>query len=284
MSRLSRTRRVGRLALLLLVSAGCSPAGPGGEHGSGDPAENAFGHVHGLAVNPADDRLYVASHLGVFRQTDQGFERIADRWQDTMAFTVAGPDHFLGSGHPDTREDKPTHLGLIESTDAARTWAPLSLEGKADFHLLELAGDRLYGYDSLTGTLMVTQDRTGWSDVLAAPLMDVEAEPGDPDALVLTDPRGVLMTLEPGSRPEALDGAPRVGVLDWPAPDVLVGLGPAGEVWVSRDGGTRWEETGAVPGAPQALSAVGDRWHAATDRGVFWSADAGATWTPVEQG
>jgi hypothetical protein len=103
-----RTCGVGLAALLLLVSAGCSSAGTGGSEDADVPAhgENVFGHVHGLGVNPADDRLYVASHVGVFRQTDQGFERVADRWQDTMAFTVEGPDHFLGSGHPDTREDK----------------------------------------------------------------------------------------------------------------------------------------------------------------------------------
>ena len=31
--------------------------------------------------------------------------RIADRFQDTMGFTVVGPSTFLGSGHPDSVED-----------------------------------------------------------------------------------------------------------------------------------------------------------------------------------
>ncbi len=92
------------VALSVVSLTGCA-ASPDGQEPEG-PVE--FGHVHGLGINPADERLYVASHLGVFRQTDDGFELVADRQQDTMAFTVTGPDTFLASGHPDLREtDKP---------------------------------------------------------------------------------------------------------------------------------------------------------------------------------
>lgn len=270
---------VARAALLLLVASGCSStvtdAGPAEEattHGE------SFGHVHGLGVDPRDGRLYVASHLGVFRDTERGFERVADRWQDTMAFTVVGPGHFLASGHPDLREDKPAHLGLIESVDAARSWRPLSLEGEADFHVLEPAGARLYGYDSQSGSLLVTEDRESWEQVLTAPLIDVEADPDDPSRLVLTDPRGQVTRLEPGRRPEPLEGSPTVGILDWPRPELLVGLGPAGEVWLSEDGGTSWERSGDLPGPPHALTTTEPTWYAASESGLFSSTDEGRTW------
>jgi hypothetical protein len=279
------TRNVGAAAamVLLLVSAGCSSADTGGADQPADPAphENAFGHVHDLGVNPADERLYVASHMGVFREADEGFERIADRWQDTMAFTVAGPDHFLASGHPDMREDKPTHLGLIESTDAAETWTPLSLEGEADFHALEIAGDRLYGFDALTGTLMVTEDRRTWEDLLSLPVLDVAADPEDPAALVIADQRGELMRWRTGGSPAALDDAPRLAFLDWSEPGRIVGLGGEAEVWVSEDRGESWREAGVVPGGPQALTTHGDTWYAATDQGLFTSSDRGESWKPV---
>lgn len=274
-------RRPGTIVLagvLLTLASGCSST----EQTA--PEDNEFGHVHALGVNPADDRLYVASHMGVFRETDAGFERIADRWQDTMAFTVAGPDHFLASGHPDMREDKPTHLGLIESTDAARSWRPLSLEGEADFHVLELAGERLYGFNSLSGTLMVTEDRKTWDDVLTAPVLDVAADPADPSTLVVADQRGELMEVTVGSGPpRPVEGAPRVAFLDWGG-DALVGLGSAGEVWVSDDGGSAWQEAGTVPGTPQALTVDGETWHAASDAGLYSSTDRGATWEPVPVG
>jgi hypothetical protein len=74
--------------------------------------------------------------------------RVADRFQDTMGFTVTGPDRFLGSGHPDGREGLSPFLGLIRSTDAGRTRQPVSLLGERDFHVLEAAGSRVYGYGS----------------------------------------------------------------------------------------------------------------------------------------
>lgn len=278
-------RRPGAAAAVtaLLVITGCSSAdtGPEGELGTAASQENVFGHVHGLGTNPGDGRLYVASHVGVFRETDDGFERVADRWQDTMGFVVAGEDHFLASGHPDLREDRPNHLGLLESTDAAETWQALSLEGAADFHDLEVAGGRVYGYDALSGTLKMTGDRTTWVDVLTAPLLDAEADPSDPESLVLSDQRGALMSLHAGGQPTLLPEAPRLGPLDWPASDLLVGLGPAGEVWISTDDGAAWEERGQVPGVPQALTASEETWFAATDQGLFGSADGGATWQEV---
>ena len=65
-----------------------------------------------------------------------------------MGFTIVAPDHFLGSGHPDGRDQLPPFLGLIESRDAGRTWRPVSLEGEVDFHVLEASGQRVYGYGS----------------------------------------------------------------------------------------------------------------------------------------
>ena len=82
----------------------------------GGAARPAPEHVHGLGINPADGALYVATHTGLFRM-----ERGSDDWpngsgtrlQDTMGFAVVGPDRFLGSGHPDLRDDLPPLLGLI---------------------------------------------------------------------------------------------------------------------------------------------------------------------------
>jgi hypothetical protein len=68
--------------------------------GEGD----AVGHVHRLGVDPADATLYIATHVGLL-DLDESREatRVADRRQDTMAFTVVGPGHLLASGHPAPR-------------------------------------------------------------------------------------------------------------------------------------------------------------------------------------
>src|ERR671914_339504 len=107
-------------------------------------------HVHGLGVNPADDALFIATHTGLYRVDDgrRKAARVGDRLQDTMGFTIVGPDRFLGSGHPDLEEAReknlPPHLGLIESTDEGESWRSISLSGEADFHVLRFTGGRVY--------------------------------------------------------------------------------------------------------------------------------------------
>jgi hypothetical protein len=280
---LARCARCTLTVLVTVAVAGCGTGADDDNPAGGAQESVAFGHVHGLGINPADDRLYVASHMGVFKQTKTGFDRVADRWQDTMAFTVTGNDTFLASGHPDLREtEKPAHLGLIETTDAAETWKSLSLEGEADFHALEPAGDRLYGYDSADGVLKVTADHRTWRDIARLAVIDLAVDPENPENLLVTDARAQILRLTGNQNTlNAVDGAPVLAYIDWPKRDLLVGVGPDGAVHRSRDGGTSWEAANSVGAAPEALDATGDVWHIATERGLFSSTDDGATWTSV---
>ncbi|MGH2500748.1 MAG: WD40/YVTN/BNR-like repeat-containing protein, partial [Candidatus Limnocylindria bacterium] len=129
-------------------------------------------HVHGLGVNPADGALFIATHTGMYRVEagERKAERVAERYQDTMGFTIVGPNRFLGSGHPDLNEAReqnlPSLLGLIESTDSGESWKPISLLGEADFHVLRFADERVYGYDASNDRLLVSADRgRTWSEL-----------------------------------------------------------------------------------------------------------------------
>ena len=113
-------------ALAAVALSGCS-ACPGTTAAQTRPTvslppvqiETGVVHVHGLGVDPGDGALYAATHSGLFRLPEQGqAERIANRSQDTMGFSVVGPGRFIGSGHPDPLEDRvrPPLLGLIVST------------------------------------------------------------------------------------------------------------------------------------------------------------------------
>ncbi|MGQ0843037.1 MAG: F510_1955 family glycosylhydrolase [Sporichthyaceae bacterium] len=244
--------------------------------------ELGFGHVHGLGVDPADGVLYAASHYGVFRLAP-GAEpvRVAGRFQDTMAFTVAGPGTFLASGHPDLGEDLPVRLGLIESTDAAQTWRILSLGGAADFHVLRVAHGRLYGYDSTSGTLLVSQDRRRWETRGVVELRDFVVDPADPDVLLATAEDRLLRSGDGGRTWQSRGGAPALRLLDWSAGRGLYGIGPDGALRHSADGGATWTERGQTGGAPQAMSVAaggddGERIYVAVEsRGVLASGDGG---------
>lgn len=261
-----------------LVSAGCAPDSTP----EPQPADDtSVGHIHGLGVDPADDTLYVATHFGLFHVDDSGEStRVADRWQDTMGFTVVGPGHFLGSGHPDLREDLPPHLGLIESTDAGKTWNPLALQGEADFHILEPTDDVLYAYDATAGRLLRTEDRTSFEVVLTAPLISVAARDGA-DRLTATTGEGKLISIEAATGETRELGGPTTIYLDTTPEGALAGIDPDGVVRVSHDDAKTWREVGSIDGQPAAFATSERAWYAATESAVFRSTDAGKTWTPV---
>lgn len=119
-------------------------------------------HVHGLGVDPADGQLLAGSHFGAFRVGDDGEVERFGPTQDFMGFSVAGPGHYLASGHPGAGQNGPGNLGLIESTDGGQRWETLSLEGKDDFHTLEARHGRVYGHAG--GRLMVSEDKRTWDE------------------------------------------------------------------------------------------------------------------------
>lgn len=275
-ARLRVSTRAGAALAAVLLLAGC-----GAEQ---DPAATpapraALGHVHGLGTDPGSGTLYIASHLGVFTLTEDGtVSRVADRWQDTMALTVAGPEHLLASGHPDLREDLPVHLGLLESRDGAETWRPVALSGEADFHALEVTGDRLWGYDSVGGRLLTTTDREEWAEVARGPVVDLAAGPDARTVLATTADGRLLRYDADGGSPVEVE-APPLLLVDRTGSDDLVGVTADGQLHVAGPDGTGWRRAGEAPGAPHAFDVARTGWFVATADGVHRSVDEGRTWT-----
>ena len=249
----------------------------------GDPGVS---HVHGLGVNPADGTLYVATHHGAFGLgPDRKLKRVGESYQDTMGFTVAGADRFLGSGHPDTkgfRQGQPPRLGLIESTDAGETWRSLSLSGEVDFHALAFSHGRVYGWDSGSGRFMVSSDTKTWETRSALPLTGFAVNPADEAHVLGAGPDGLLVSRDGGRTWAATPGPPLV-VFSWDAAAGLVGVTDGGAVHHSLDAGTTWVPAGQVPGSPQAVLASAKSWYAAAadeggTTGIYRSNDAGRNW------
>ena len=156
------------LALALLAAAGLGACGGGDSRNGGDARADAlavpwldpdgeFPVVGSLAVNPADDTLWMATNTGLFRvprgarrpqrvtgtlTTPDGAGQISEQ----LVVQFSGPDELLGSGHPSAdATGLPEALGLIRSDDAGKSWTSVSELGTADFHAIELSGERLIG-------------------------------------------------------------------------------------------------------------------------------------------
>jgi photosystem II stability/assembly factor-like uncharacterized protein len=276
-------------AVMVAVATSVLLSACGGDDPAVEPAEQQstadtehFEHIHGLGV--AGGTLYVATHGGLFEAVDgeQELRRTGDSRQDIMGFSVAGADRFIGSGHPAPDDGSmPPNLGLIESRDGGRTWESISLLGEADFHVLESAGTRIYGFDSSGARLMVSDDGgRRWAErTPPAALFDLAVDPRDADRLVTSTERGVFSSADAGKswRPLRDDTA---GLLAWPAADRLYLVDGGGQAQLSADGGRRWRPVGSIGGEPAAFIAHdSDLFAALADGTVRRSTDGGATWT-----
>ncbi|MFC3689233.1 F510_1955 family glycosylhydrolase [Aquipuribacter hungaricus] len=235
------------------MSAMPSPATEAGA-GAGD-GYTAVGlpstHVHGVALNPADGRVYLASHDGLFRYDAGGPVRVGPVI-DLMGFTVAGPDRFYASGHPGPGVDLPQPVGLIESVDGGDTWAVRSRGGESDFHTLAATGDGVLGFD---GALRQSTDDQTWE--ILDPPVDPYAVAVSPDGtqILITSRSGPRRSTDGGQTWEAIDTAPLLQVVDWADEQTVVGVTPTGSVAVSEDAGATWSTRAETESAPQAVGA-----------------------------
>jgi hypothetical protein len=267
------------LVLVAVLNAGCGAESP-------PPASSAdLVHIHRLQPAP-DEGLYVATHTGLYHvDSDGSIAAVGDATHDLMGFTVAGPGDLLASGHPDLRDEslqvqgKPPLLGLVASSDGVR-WKPLSLLGDVDFHSLVTAHDQVYGQDSQTGALMVSNDRRTW-DVRAKglPFTDIAVDPTNPARLLGAGAATVAASVD-GGRSWRPVGRQRLQYLSWNRAG-LFGISPDGAVMTSTDSGVTWRQRGVLSGTPHALLVTDDTIFVATQDGIFASDDGGGTFTTM---
>ncbi len=275
--------------------AGCQAPGSDGV---------SISHVHGLAYEPGEGAVYVATHHGVAKGTPQGDPRawnyVGSERYDYMGFTqdAATPGTFYSSGHPDDRlAFGGVHVGLRRSTDGAQTWEQRSLKGQVDFHALtSLASGAGHVAGYFQGQLKVSQDGgLTWHDhATDLPISALAASAG---WLWAATSSGLRRTADYVTWTDASAGrftgtvssvaASRDGTL------VLLGTGDGrtGTTYRSADGGATWEQL--TPGVlrdsaapvifaidPHDASHVFASTAAAT---IMESKDKGASWQMIRE-
>ena len=241
-----------------------------------------LGHVHDLALNEADSRVYAGTHHGLFVLLDGAAYAVGEDRQDVMALTAAGPGTFLISGHPGQDEPGNANLGVLASTDGGLSWTELALGGQVDFHSLTATGEHVYGFDATTGTVLRSDDGgASWSGGAVLGLRDLDADPAADGRLVATTDAGLVVSDDGGATFGPHDHQPPEPLLlvDH-AGAALVGLGLDGTVWSLQDG--TWHVAGSPGGAPEAFMALDEETLlAAVDAVVLRSRDSGQTWDAI---
>jgi hypothetical protein len=297
---MKRTATIGTLVGALALLTACSTPTAEQPEGSTD-ALATFGHVHGLGVDSTSGALFAAAHQGLFEVgtfRENGFEvadavglgAIAGRAQDTMGFEMYEHQMFA-SGHPDPREEldiETPNLGLIVSDDSGESWAPVALHGEVDFHDLAVAEQsegelRVYGYDSGTGTIRVSEDSgETWTNGAQIPIRDLTVDAEDSDTVYATTEEGLAVSADSATTFSLVPDAPPLLLVE--ATDSgLVGVATDGAIWAgARDGS--WTEIGAADGEVQAMTYSSEPEPVLVlldARGIVASRDGGNTWETV---
>lgn len=283
---------VRRSALVSLVAiplflAGCASAGSPATEPS--PNAAALSHVHGISVDPASSRILLATHDGLYDATKDPAVKVGDATIDLMGFTTtAEPDVFFASGHPGPGSSLPNPVGLLQSTDAGKTWQQISRGGESDFHALTVSGHAIVAFD---GQLRTSADGKTWTTPTATFVPAVLAGSPASTVVLATTETGVQRSTDSGTTWQAVPKSPIIQYAAFATsmektPTQAIGVEPNGTVHVSPDAGMTWKSAGKVIGQVEAVTAIeGDTgelkiW-AATTTGVQVSTDGGKTFRPA---
>lgn len=254
---------------VLLAAAACSSAT--------DKRVPQMEHIHGIGVD--GDVVYAGTHHGLFRIKDGNATFVGNREQDFMGFTVAGPRHFLASGHPGPGQSGPGNVGLIESTDGGKTWKTRSLAGEADFHALDYRHKTVFGVNA--GQLMTSTDMTSWETAGTTALADVAVSPASADDIVATTQEGLAQSSDGGQTFSLVTSAPLILFVSWGSDGTIAGVAPDGAVYTAEKPDGKWTKRASL-GQPEALTVESaTEIYVATGGDILLSTDGGVTFKSV---
>lgn len=144
-----RKSAIAIVALTLVGALALAPQSFGATYGS-------VSHIHSIKV--FGEKVLLGTHESLYEyQAANSMKKISSEDFDVMGLASFGKTIYA-SGHPGAKSKLPNPIGLIASNDSGKTWKKISLQGKVDFHMLEVGKNEIYGADSGSGQLMYSPD------------------------------------------------------------------------------------------------------------------------------
>jgi photosystem II stability/assembly factor-like uncharacterized protein len=284
---------------------------------TGDDAEASFepvasldyeyspNHLHGIGHDHESDRLFLASHFGLFALEDGQLYQVGDSRDDLMGFSMNpnDPNEIYVSGHPQGGGN----LGVKRSSDAGLNFEQIFTgvdDEIVDFHSMTLSAadpDRFYG--SFMGQIYRSEDGgENWVAFQPDGLPErglcwgvpcLEAGSGDANIVFAGTEQGLMISTDAGETWEVLNaeiGQTAAVKVDPQDRDRIVAYTQVMGLSVSTDGGESWTSRhgdlavgdGGYVFAIALDQNDSERMFVATmNNQVFETVDGGDTWTVV---
>jgi photosystem II stability/assembly factor-like uncharacterized protein len=298
---------IGGVAVLVAASAFFLWSGDGAAFEPVDSIEyeHSPNHLHGIGLDPENDRLYLASHFGLFALEDGQMHQVGEERSDLMGFTINpnDPAEIFVSGHPQGGGN----LGLLHSTDEGVTFEQIFTgvdDEVVDFHgmiLSPAAPDWFYG--AFMGHIYRSEDRGNTFTAFQAQGLDetglcwgvpcLAADAGDPQTVYAGTQQGLMISTDGAETWRLLTnelGQVAAVSTDPSDSDRIVAytedLGLAesldgGETWEPRQGNLPITEGGFVFDIELDSSNPDTMFVATMNNEVFETDDRGASWTQI---
>lgn len=277
-------------------------ASSGGGGIASDFLVGSWHDVHGVGLY--DGTLYLATHNGLFKKADSGWELIGNEKSDLMGFVIspAREGVIYSSGHPASMAG---NLGFRKSTDGGQTWQTISAvtSSPVDFHAMDASAvdeNLIYGSPGGGNDIYITHDEGKTWERLSPPaqLTSLAADPEDANVVYAGTTEGLFVSNNQGKSWQKVDA------------DLLkaavTGLGFSGNILYayampsqgdgyiakSSDSGQTWAKTdGQIPSARGAWRFSGGEngevytiliqrtTFGGTASSVYKSVDGGNSWT-----
>jgi photosystem II stability/assembly factor-like uncharacterized protein len=201
-------------------------------------AINDLSHIHNIKV--LGKQIFFGTHEGLYHyKSKNDITAVGQDRFDIMGLNISRNTLFA-SGHPGINSQLPQPVGLLKSTDGGKNWKKVSLQGKVDFHLLEVSNKEIYGGDSGSGTLFYSKDQgKNWSDQGKNTFSDIAPNPRVTGSALAIRAGVIHQSSDVFKTTQVLPFKNKVTSIDWNNKRLLATSGA--ELLISKDMGKSWK-------------------------------------------
>ncbi|KMK76325.1 F510_1955 family glycosylhydrolase [Alkalihalobacillus pseudalcaliphilus] len=180
-----------------------------------DANEEIVTHIHGIGYLGSNQTLFIATHHGLLKFSDDKWFKTNKNNHDYMGFQTTD-NGFFSSGHPSLKSNLKNPLGIMKSTDQGNTLEKIKFYGEIDFHYLAASyyNHTLYVYNEHPNSLTVglhysidggeSWQQSEMNGVSANSIGNIATHPNNPENISISTNKGLFVSSNFGNDFELL--------------------------------------------------------------------------------